>query len=362
MTVDPARWYAGKRVFITGHTGFKGAWLSAWLKHAGAEVTGYALAPEDSPNLFEAGELARDMRSIIGDVRDALALEDALRQSQADVVFHMAAQSLVRRSYRDPIGTYATNVMGTAHLLDAIRRVPSVVAVVVVTSDKCYENRDLDRGYVEEDPMGGHDPYSSSKGCAELVTSAFRRSFFHDGTAAVASARAGNVIGGGDWSEDRLIPDIARAAASGAPVVIRNPHAVRPWQFVLEPLRGYLVLGSELAERRIDVAEAWNFGPDESDAVPVGEVVRRLSASWDRVVPTTPPGGGGPHEAHVLRLDCSKARRRLQWSPVLDLNESLEMTMSWYRDYYANPHAAPALLRRQLDDYAERLRSSGGAR
>lgn len=362
MSEGVAAWYAGRRVFVTGHTGFKGAWLTAWLRSVGAEVTGFALAPDGTPNLFDAANVAHGIESTIADIRDLAALETALGTGRPEIVFHLAAQSLVRRSYRDPVGTYETNVMGTAHVLDVVRRTPSVRAVVIVTSDKCYENRDLDRGYVEDDPMGGHDAYSSSKGCAELVTSAFRRSFFHEGRVAVASARAGNVIGGGDWAEDRLVPDLARAAAAGVTAVVRNPTAVRPWQFVLEPLRGYLTLGRALVERGSAVAEAWNFGPDETDAVPVGEVVQRLAERWDRVSFTVPTRATGPHEARLLKLDCSKAHRRLAWQPVLTLNETLEMTMSWYRDYYSDPRSAPLLVQQQLKAYAAMVERAGGPR
>lgn len=362
MTKGLSAWYAGKRVFVTGHTGFKGAWLTAWLRNAGARVSGYALAPIDTPNLFDAAKIADGVESTIADVRDLNALENAMLASAPEIVFHMAAQSLVRRSYKDPVGTYDTNVMGTVHVLDAVRRASSVRAVVIITSDKCYENRDLERGYVEDDPMGGHDAYSSSKGCAELVTSAFRRSFFHDGKVAIASARAGNVIGGGDWAEDRLVPDLARAAAAGVAASVRNPDSVRPWQFVLDPLRGYLLLGRALTEEGDAYAEPWNFGPDEADAVPVREVVARLSAQWSRIAVDFPAIAKGPHEARRLKLDCTKAHRRLGWEPVLDLNDTVEMTMSWYRDYYGAPASAPLLVQRQLAAYAARVEEAGAAR
>ena len=355
MTVRLREWYRAKRVFVTGHTGFKGSWLAAWLRDAGATVTGYALPPTDTPNLFEAARIADGITSIVGDIRESRAMEAALRSASPEIVFHLAAQSLVRRSYREPVETYDTNVMGTVRLLDAARRLPTLRAVVVVTSDKCYENQGLDRGYAENDPMGGHDPYSSSKGCAELVTSALRRSFFGGSTAAVASARAGNVIGGGDWAEDRLIPDIARAAAAGQPVLVRNPEAVRPWQFVLEPLRGYLMLGRALVDCGDAYAEAWNFGPHDADAVAVRELVQRIRDRWNRVAVQFPTEPSGPHEASYLTLDCAKARSRLAWEPVLNLNDAVEMTFEWYRAFHADPSSAPTLIQRQLATYARRV-------
>lgn len=285
-----------------------------------------------------------------------------MRSSAPEIVIHMAAQSLVRRSYRDPIGTYATNVMGTVHVLDAARRVPSVRAVVVVTSDKCYENRGFTRGYTEDDAMGGDDPYSSSKGCSELVTSAFRHSFFRDGITLVASARAGNVIGGGDWAEDRLIPDLMRAAQAGTVAAVRNPEFVRPWQFVLEPVHGYLMLVQALVEEGSSFAEAWNFGPNDSDAVPVRAVVEHIRRRWTRVTTNDYRSATDPPEARLLLLDCTKARRRLRWAPVLRLDDAVDMTVSWYRDYYDDPRAAPRLVHRDLDTYAARLRQSGEQR
>ena len=356
MNATLREWFAGRPVFVTGHTGFKGAWLSAWLRDVGARVTGYSLPPDDdAPTLFEAAAVAQGMTSVLGDVRNAQRLEAALHDAAPEIVFHLAAQSLVRRSYGDPVETYATNVMGTVHLLEAVRHVASVRAVVIVTSDKCYENQGLDRGYREDDPMGGHDPYSSSKGCAELVTSAMRRSFFQDGQVAVASARAGNVIGGGDWATDRLVPDLVRAAVAGQPAEIRRPDAVRPWQLVLEPLRGYLVLARELVEHGHAAAEAWNFGPRDEDAVSVREVVRRMQRSWDRIVPRYASRSEGPHEAEILRLDYRKAQARLGWAPQLTLDETIEHTVRWYRDYYADPTRAATLVRDHLLDYERRI-------
>ncbi|WP_097062943.1 CDP-glucose 4,6-dehydratase [Sphingomonas guangdongensis] len=333
--VDPAFW-TGKRVFLTGHTGFKGSWLSLWLQQLGAQVTGFALAPPTSPALFEVARVADGMTSHIGDIRDAVALEEALRAADPEIVIHMAAQPLVRASYDDPVGTYATNVMGTVHLLDAVRRAPAVRAVCVVTTDKCYENREWAWGYREDEAMGGHDPYSNSKGCAELVTSAYRRSFFTgDGCAAIASGRAGNVIGGGDWATDRLIPDILRAVAAGEPVLIRNPLATRPWQHVLEPLSGYLVLCQQLWHDPAAAAEAWNFGPRDEDARPVQWIVERMCALWGAGADWTRDPSVQPHEANYLKLDISKARAGLGWQPHWTLSAALESIVAWHRAWLA---------------------------
>lgn len=347
-------WYRDKRVFVTGHTGFKGAWLSAWLQDAGATVVGYALAPEPN-SLFRTAGLGADMRSIQGDVRDPEALGRSLVAAAPDIVFHMAAQSLVRRSYADPVGTYAINVMGTVHLLAAVRRAASVRSVVIVTSDKCYENQGLSRGYREDDPMGGHDPYSSSKACAEIATAALARSYFASGSAAVASARAGNVVGGGDWAEDRLVPDLMRAAAGGAAALIRNPDSVRPWQFVLEPLHGYLTLGRRLAEDGAAFAGAWNFGPRAGTAVTVREMVTRVARAWDRVQVTFAAEASGPHEARSLQLDSGKAAARLGWEPALTLDQTVTTTTNWYREAYENRTSPGELLRRQLRAYERRV-------
>ncbi|MEJ7582555.1 MAG: CDP-glucose 4,6-dehydratase [Acidimicrobiales bacterium] len=354
MNVD-ASWYDRRRVFITGHTGFKGAWLSAWLARAGAEVTGYGLAPPPgAPSLFAEARVGEGIRSIIGDIRDRSRLDDQLRASTPEIVFHLAAQPLVRRSYRAPIDTYEINVMGTVHVLDAVRRIPSVRAVVVVTSDKCYEHRPLDRPYREDDPLGGHDPYSSSKGCAELVVSAMRRSFFDGDGCCVGSARAGNVIGGGDWSEDRLVPDVMVAAARGATASIRNPDAVRPWQFVLEPLRGYLMLGRRLVESGGAFAEAWNFGPADQ-GVAVRALVERLHTGWDRVsVLEEASDSSSLHEATQLRIDSTKAAERLGWRPLLSLEEAVDMTVSWYRRHFEGTTVATELVAGQLTDYEGR--------
>lgn len=335
--MNPDFW-RGKRVFLTGHTGFKGSWLSLWLQQLGAQVTGYALAPPTQPNLFDSVQVGQGMTSVIGDIRDGAALAAAMQSAQASVVIHMAAQPLVRRSYADPVETYSTNVMGTVHLLEAVRQAPSVRAVVNVTTDKCYENKEWIWGYRENEPVGGFDPYSNSKGCAELVTSAYRNSFFSDSdsastghTVALASARAGNVIGGGDWAADRLIPDILQAFAQGQPALIRNPHAIRPWQHVLEPLRGYLTLAERLHTDGQAFAEAFNFGPHSDDAKPVAWIVQRMVEQWQNGAAWQHDGGVHPHEAHYLKLDISKAGQRLGWQPCLRLEQALQLTVEWAR-------------------------------
>ena len=322
-----------KRVFITGHTGFKGGWLALWLHSLGASVFGYSLQPNTRPSLFERARIAHTLNHRIGDIRDVSAVAAAIKDSKPEIVFHLAAQSLVRQSYSDPLETYATNVLGTAHVLDAVRHESSIRAVVVVTSDKCYENLETGKAYREADPMGGRDPYSSSKGCAELVTSAYRASFFQRATSgvALASARAGNVIGGGDWSADRLIPDVYRAAVMQRPVSIRNPKAVRPWQHVLEPVAGYIMLAEALCNRPADFAAGWNFGPLESDTLPVEEVMNRLVRRWGAGLRWESDTGAHPHEAQLLRLDSTKARRALGWETRLDIDEALSWTVDWYR-------------------------------
>jgi len=333
--VDSAFW-AGKRVFLTGHTGFKGSWLSLWLQRMGAELTGFALAPPTDPALFEVARVADGMTSIIGDIREREVLERALVEADPEIVIHMAAQPLVRASYDDPVGTYATNVMGTVHLLEAVRQAQSVRAACIVTTDKCYENREWAWGYREDEAMGGYDPYSNSKGCAELVTSAYRRSFFGgDDTPAIASGRAGNVIGGGDWALDRLIPDILRAIGEGEKVLIRNPLAIRPWQHVLEPLSGYLVLCQALWDEPAKASEAWNFGPRDEDARPVQWIVERMCALWSQnggdKAGWTHDQSVQPHEAHYLKLDISKARAQLGWQPRWTLAEALDNIVAWHR-------------------------------
>ena len=332
--MNPAFW-CGKRIFLTGHTGFKGGWLSLWLQSLGADVAGYALPPPTNPSLFEVAKVAEKMVSTIADIRDLPKLQQAILAAQPDIVIHMAAQPLVRYSYQNPVETYSTNVMGTVHLLEVVRNTPGVKAVVVVTTDKCYENKEWLWGYREDEPMGGHDPYSNSKGCAELVTSAYRRSFFQDNGIAVASARAGNVIGGGDWAADRLVPDILRAFERNAPVVVRNPHATRPWQHVLEPLKGYLTLAERLYTEGQDFAEGWNFGPIGEDSKPVGWIVDQIAAMWGHDARWQIDAGEHPHEANYLKLDISKARTRLDWRPALRLNEALELIVDWSKNRHA---------------------------
>jgi CDP-glucose 4,6-dehydratase len=324
--------WRGVRVFLTGQTGFKGAWLSLWLSDLGAHVTGFALPPPTTPSLFDLARVRDRIVHNEGDIRDLAALTEALRASRPDVVIHMAAQALVRASYDDPVATYATNVMGTVNLLEAARRVGGVRAVVCVTSDKCYENRESPRPYREDDAMGGFDPYSSSKGCSELVASAYRRSYFSGReNLAVATARAGNVIGGGDWARDRLVPDLLDGFVAGTRPLIRFPTAVRPWQHVLEPLSGYLRLAEALCEGDMGAREGWNFGPDEADARPVGWIADRLAELWGEGAAWDLTGEPQPHEAHYLRLDCAKARERLGWRPVWSLDEGLSRTVAWRR-------------------------------
>ena len=326
-----AGFWRGKKAFVTGHTGFKGGWLSLWLGRLGAEVHGYALPPPTDPNLFSVANVSQGLGgSTIADIRDADRLSQAMRAAQPDIVFHLAAQPLVRHSYAEPVETYATNVMGTVNLFEAARKTPSVKAIVVVTSDKCYENREWVWPYREDEPMGGYDPYSSSKACAEIVAAAYRRSFLDAAGVGVASARAGNVIGGGDWAADRLIPDFFRALDAGQTLVIRAPNAVRPWQHVLEPLSGYIALAERLFTDRGAFAEAWNFGPGDGDARPVGWIVERLTvarpgASWR--LDENPQ----LHEANYLKLDSSKARAHLGWQPRWNLQAALQKTMEWHQ-------------------------------
>ena len=331
-----AAFWKGKRVLLTGHTGFKGGWLSLWLQSKGAEVTGYALAPPTERNLFEVAGVGAGMTSVIGDIRDLDKLRAVFQRHRPEVVIHMAAQPLVRYSYVEPHETYSTNVMGTVNLLEAIRGAGSVRSVVNVTSDKCYENREWAWGYRENEAMGGFDPYSSSKGCAELVTAAYRSSFFNPARhsehgVALGSGRAGNVIGGGDWAADRLIPDILRAIEADQPVHIRNPGAIRPWQHVLEPLAGYLTLAQHLWDGGAAFAEGWNLGPRDEDARPVQWIVEQLVARWGRGARWQLDGATHPHEANFLKLDISKARARLGWQPRWRLGDALGHIVSWHQ-------------------------------
>ena len=357
--VGPVDFWRGKRVFLTGHTGFKGAWLSLCLTDLGADVTGFALAPPTRPNLFDIAGVEALLHHIQGDVRDTATLTAAVRDARPDIVLHLAAQSLVRASYDDPVGTYATNVMGTVNLLEAVRRTPSVRAVVCVTSDKCYENLETGHAYREGDALGGYDPYSSSKGCSELVAAAFRRSFFNpdrpaDHAAAVATARAGNVVGGGDWAVDRLVPDLMRAFSTGRRPTIRFPAAVRPWQHVLEPLAGYMLLAERLWGGEPGMAEGWNFGPAEADARTVGAVAAALADAWGEGAGWDLTGEAQPHEATYLRLDCAKAHDRLGWRPVWGLDAGLSRTVDWHQAH-KNGDDMGAFTRRQIQAHRASL-------
>jgi len=354
MTVN-AQFWANKKILLTGHTGFKGGWLSIWLKTLGAEVMGLALDPPTSPNLFSEANVASGMTSVIGDIRDYEVVRKVFERFKPEIVIHMAAQPLVRASYQDPITTYATNVMGTVHILEAARNAGSVRAIVNVTTDKCYENKEWAWGYRENESMGGYDPYSNSKGCSELVTSAFRQSFFANSGVALASARAGNVIGGGDWAVDRLVPDILRAFEKNEPVVIRNPNSTRPWQHVLEPLSGYLTLAQSLYIKHQTYAEAWNFGPKEEDAKPVQWIVENLVQGWGRGVNWILDGSSHPHEAHYLKLDISKARARLDWTPRWSLDHSLKLITAWHQAWLSKENTMQ-LCQDQILEYTNAMK------
>lgn len=351
--------WQGKRVLLTGHTGFKGSWLSLWLQSLNAQVTGYALVPPTKPSLFEAAEVGKGMASVNGDIRDLEHLQRVFAEHRPEIVIHMAAQPLVRYSYNEPVETYSTNVMGTVNLLEAVRHTSGVKVVLNVTSDKCYDNREWHWGYREHEAMGGYDPYSNSKGCAELVTAAYRNSYFHpekyhEHGVALATGRAGNVIGGGDWAEDRLIPDIMRAIAKSHPVKIRNPHAIRPWQHVLEPLSGYLALAQKLYEEGAAYAEGWNFGPSDEDAKPVQWIVESLTNTWGKGASWQLDGDSHPHEAHYLKLDCSKAKARLAWHPRWHLQNALGAIVDWHQAYHAGKDMRTVTLG-QIAEYEDKL-------
>jgi len=352
--MNPAFW-KDKRVFLTGHTGFKGSWISLWLQKLGAKLTGYALAPPTNPSLFELARVSDGMQSIEGDIRDLEKFKAALTNAESEIVIHMAAQPLVRDSYQYPVDTFASNVMGTVHLFEAIRVTPSVRAVVNITTDKCYENKEWIWGYREHEPMGGHDPYSASKACAELVSSAYRTSFFQpDGhKVAMATARAGNVIGGGDWAKDRLMTDLIAAFATRKPVLIRNPNAIRPWQHVLEPLRGYLMLAEKLFTDGAEYAEAWNFGPNDDDAKSVLWLTERLTQFWGSNAQWQMQPGDHPHEANYLKLDISNAKTRLGWSPSMDLEQALRLTAEWAQQLIAGADARTLTLQ-QIQTYQDK--------
>jgi CDP-glucose 4,6-dehydratase len=345
--LDPAFW-RGRRVLVTGHTGFKGSWTCLWLRELGSEVTGFALDPPTDPSLFEDADVATALDDRRGDVRDAAAVRAVVAAARPEITLHMAAQPLVRRSFEEPLATYEANVMGTAHVLDALRDSPGARVAIVVTSDKCYEPRADGRPCREDDPLGGADPYSSSKACAELVTAAYRRSF--PGGPAIASVRAGNVIGGGDWAADRLVPDAIRAALGGGELVVRNPRAVRPWQHVLGPLAGYLALAQRLWDDP-QAAGAWNFGPDPADELPVSEVAERVCDLWGAGLRWRAEADGGPPETALLRLDSSKARAELGWVPAWNIDSGLRATVEWFRAVGGGADAA-VVCTRQIAEYA----------
>lgn len=351
--------YQGKKVMVTGHTGFKGTWLCMWLKSLGAEVTGFALPPEND-SMFTTCGVDKLVSSVFSDIKEPEELKKLVHEFRPDFVFHLAAQSLVRRSYREPALTYSTNLMGTVNVLEACRSAKGVKVIINVTSDKCYENKEWIWGYRENDPMGGKDPYSSSKGCAELATSAYRSSYFNPSDynthgVSLSSVRAGNVIGGGDWAEDRLIPDCVRSLVKEEPILIRNPCAMRPWQYVLEPLRGYLELAARMWDKGGEFGGGWNFGPSEDSAVKVGDIATKVvqlwgSGRWDDL---SKPGisASEPHEATYLNLDTAKARHLLEWRPSLSLNTALGMTMEWYKAHYKKVKDMYKLSMDQLNRY-----------
>lgn len=346
------KFWEGKRVYITGHTGFKGGWLTLWLQQMGAIVKGFSLEPSTTPNLFSETKVDSSISSEIGDICDYEAVRKSIGDFQPEIVFHLAAQSLVRFSYNKPVYTYQTNVMGTVHLLEAVRKTGSVRAIINVTSDKCYENKEWLWGYREDEPKGGYDPYSSSKGCAELISSAYRNSFLSSAGVALATARAGNVIGGGDWAADRIVPDAMRAFIKNKPLMIRNPHAVRPWQHVLEPLSGYLMLCQKLIENPKKYAEGWNFGPQDDDAQPVSVLADIMVDSWRDGAHWKSDEGQHPHEARYLKLDCSKANSVLGWTPIWELSRALSESVQWYKAWHQRKDMRGYTLR-QIEKYQQ---------
>ncbi len=355
MAMIDANFWKQKKVFLTGHTGFKGSWLCLWLSHLGAEVAGYALDPPTHPNLFELCRIDKLVQTTIADVRDGAMLARTMQAAEPDVVIHMAAQPLVRDSYKIPVETYSINVMGTVNLFEAVRQCKSVKAVINITTDKCYDNKEWVWGYRENEPLGGYDPYSNSKACSEHVTAAYRNSYFNPADHAlhgvsIASARAGNVIGGGDWAADRLIPDCIRALLKREKIIIRNPQAIRPWQHVLEPLAGYLMLAQKLVLDGPRYAEAWNFGPDDSDAKPVLWLVERLCGKWGDGAAYSLDKGAHPHEAHYLKLDCSKAKSELGWRPLWSLEKAIDNIIAWTHAYKAKEDMTAACLK-QIEEY-----------
>ena len=353
--------YDGRRALVTGHTGFKGAWLSLWLEHLGARVTGVALPPPTDPCLFALAKIEERIDHHVADIRNAAVLRDVVRETRPDVVFHLAAQSLVRASYESPLETLATNVMGTAHILDAVRALDRECAVVIVTSDKCYENREWVYGYREDDPLGGRDPYSMSKGCAELVTASWRESFFASPNAVrAATARAGNVIGGGDWAKDRIMVDCIAALGDGNPVQVRNPRAARPWQHVLEPLNGYLWLGAQLMGEKGDAfCEAWNFGPSAQSVKTAGQLVEAVIAEWGDGTWEDVSDSLAPHEATLLALCCDKAWHQLEWRPVWDFTRAVSETVTWYKNWHSGTGDLAGLCIEQIEAYTGEANAGG---
>ena len=354
--------YRNKRVFVTGHTGFKGSWLCAWLTSMSADVLGFSLAPNTNPNHFTLLAPDLEMESVIGDIRDLDTLKQTFANFQPEIVFHLAAQPLVRLSYSEPVETFQTNVMGTVNVFEVCRQTPSVRAVINITSDKCYENKEWVWGYRENDPMGGYDPYSASKGCSELATSAYRNSFFNldeygrKHNTLVASVRAGNVIGGGDWGKDRIITDMMEAVSQGKKLYIRNPDATRPWQHVLEPLSGYLLLGQKLLEGKKEFAEAWNFGPNDDGAISVVQMVQKMQKIWDKIDYRVDQDKNNPHEAGLLKLDCSKARIKLNWKNIWSSDTTFVKITKWYQRYYENQQV---ITENQLKEYVADASKAG---
>lgn len=348
--------YKDKKVLITGHTGFKGSWLTLWLKELGADVLGYSLEPPTKPNLFTVLELEKEINHIIGDIHDGEKVYKVFQEFKPEIVFHLAAQPLVRLSYKEPKLTYETNIIGTVNLYECIRKVKGVKAVITITTDKCYENKEWVYGYRENDPMGGFDPYSSSKGCVELITSAYRNSYFQDMGIAISSVRAGNVIGGGDWADDRLIPDCVRSLSQDKEIVIRNPLAIRPWQHVLEPLSGYLWLGALMLQDKEKYSSGWNFGPNDEDVLTVEEVIKEVISDWGRGSYTIDKSNH-PHEAKLLRLDISKARYELKWTPVYNVYEAIEKSIKWYKAYYKGKTEMKDFTIDQINEYIERAKA-----
>lgn len=358
------KFWKGKRVFLSGHTGFKGAWLSLWLIRNGARVTGYSLRPPTKPALFELLKINKDMKSVFGDVRDAAHLKKELKSAAPEIVIHMAAQPLVRQSYKDPSETYATNVLGTVNLFEAVRACKSVKVVLIITTDKVYENKEIDKAYKEGEPLGGYDPYSASKACAEIVTASYSHSFFNPKEykkhkVAVASVRAGNVIGGGDWASDRLIPDCVRAVLIGAKIEIRNPGATRPWQYVLDPLNGYLMLCEKLYKKGPKYTGAWNFGPELKDCRSVGWIAQKFCEYWGSAKTCSIQKGKHPHEAHFLKLDNTKAKKLLGWYPKWDISEALSRVVEWTKGYEAGINTRE-LCERQIEEYEQREQRKNG--